>query len=129
MMYPEIATQDLIAKDRIKPYEPTNSVNTEEMDFEELFPRMIFSFNNQTMLGKVIYIDINRLFNIDLSSVIPRFEPTNDTSIGDIVEEDIINKDMLEYDIVVKMPPKNKYSIELEVKNIKKATPKIVEPE
>lgn len=38
-------------------------------------------------------------------------------------------EEILEYDIIVKMPPKEKYTIELEIKSIKKAEPKIVEEE
>lgn len=38
-------------------------------------------------------------------------------------------EETLEYDLIVQMPPKNRYSIELEVKSIRKAELIIVEPE
>ena len=127
MMYPEITSQELIARDRIKPYGLTNSTNMEEMDFEELFARIIFSFNSQTVYRNAI--NINRLFNVDTSSVNPLFEPTDVTSIDAIVDKDIVNADMLEYDIFVKMLPRNQYPIVLNVKSVKKAKPNVVELE
>jgi len=36
---------------------------------------------------------------------------------------------MVECNIAVYMPPKKRYSIELDIKSIKKAKPKVVEPE
>ena len=38
-------------------------------------------------------------------------------------------EETLEYDVIVQMPPRKRYTIELEVKSIKKAEPIIVEPE
>jgi hypothetical protein len=34
----------------------------------------------------------------------------------------------MEHDIVVKMPPKRRYNVELEIKNIRKAQPIVIEP-
>lgn len=39
------------------------------------------------------------------------------------------NRDLLEYDVVVSIPPKRRYSVMLDVISIRKAEPKIVEPE
>lgn len=39
-----------------------------------------------------------------------------------------VTKRQIEYDIVVQMSPKRKYTINLEVKSISKAEPKIVGP-
>lgn len=43
--------------------------------------------------------------------------------------EKIFNEEVLKYDIAVSIPPKRRYSVELDVKRIRKAEPKIVEPE
>ncbi len=38
-------------------------------------------------------------------------------------------EDLIEYDVVVRMPPKKKYSLEIDVSGIIKAKPKVVLPE
>jgi len=43
--------------------------------------------------------------------------------------EEIFNEAVQEYDIAVRIPPERRYSVELDVKRIRKAEPKIVEPE
>jgi len=44
------------------------------------------------------------------------------------LDEKILNE-MIEHDIVVRMPPKRQYIVELKIKSIEKAIPKIFEPE
>jgi hypothetical protein len=51
------------------------------------------------------------------------------TSLIEEFYEEILPEEILEYDIVVCMSPRKSYTIELEVKSIRKAEPKIVEPE
>jgi hypothetical protein len=67
-------------------------------------------------------------FEIDLSSVHPLFESGTRTSLIKEFYEEILPEETLEYDIIVRMPPRKRYTIELEVKSIKKAEPRIVEP-
>ncbi|MFB3766237.1 MAG: hypothetical protein ACE14P_13460 [Methanotrichaceae archaeon] len=43
--------------------------------------------------------------------------------------EETINGEVQEYDIAVRIPPKRRYSVELDIKRIRKAEPNIVEPE
>jgi hypothetical protein len=43
--------------------------------------------------------------------------------------EEILSEETLEYDIIVRIPPRKRYAIGIEVKSIKKAEPRIVEPE
>ena len=77
----------------------------------------------------LLYPSLTQLFEIDSSSVYHIFEPMIVTSSIEEIYTEILPEEMLEYDIVVRMPPKKKYTIELEVKSIKKAKPKIIEPE
>lgn len=44
-------------------------------------------------------------------------------------DEEDVTLEMLEHDVVVQMPPVNKYSVTLEVKSIRKGMPVIVAPE
>ena len=43
--------------------------------------------------------------------------------------ETILPEEILEYDVIVQMPPRRRYTIELEVEGIRKAEPRIIEPE
>jgi hypothetical protein len=66
---------------------------------------------------------------IDLSSIQLYFEIKNETSLIEKPSEIAISKDMLEFDIVIRMPPKKEWSVRLRVESIEKAKPHIVEPE
>ena len=48
-------------------------------------------------------------------------------------KEEFVNKtnleDSIEYDVLVRMPPKKRYFVEIDVREITKAKPKIVLPE
>ena len=66
-----------------------------------------------------------KLFEVDTSSIFPLFNAITHTISLDKYEisEDI--KNLLEYDIIVKMSPKNRYSIQLKINDIKKGEPLI----
>jgi hypothetical protein len=66
---------------------------------------------------------------IDLSSIQSYFEIKNETSLIEKLSEIAISEDMLEFDIVIRMPPKKEWSVRLRVESIEKAKPHIVEPE
>jgi hypothetical protein len=66
---------------------------------------------------------------IDLSSIQSYFEIKNETSLIEKPSEIAISEDMLEFDIVIRMPPKKEWSVQLKVESIEKAKPHIVEPE
>jgi len=48
-------------------------------------------------------------------------------------KEEFVNKtnleDSIEYDVLVRMPPKKRYFVEIDVREVTKAKPKIVLPE
>jgi len=78
---------------------------------------------------KPFYHTIVHLLKTDLSSIWPHFEIKNETSM---FEEELMKKehpdDMLEFDIIVRIPPIKEGSARLRVKSVKKAVPHIVEP-
>jgi len=51
-----------------------------------------------------------------------------DTFTEGILEEDLF-LEMVEHDYIVKMPPKRRYTIELDIKNIRRGEPRIFEIE
>lgn len=78
-------------------------------------------------------------FGSDLSSIWPRFEMKNETSLietevameekaSKIITEEDIALAMVEHDFVVKIPPKKRYKIQVLVRSIKKGEPRAVGP-
>jgi len=66
----------------------------------------------------------------DYSSSTNQFsESKNKTSLIEEMLEITVPEDMLEFDIVVQMPPIKEWSARLRVKSVEKATPRIVDPE
>lgn len=45
------------------------------------------------------------------------------------ITEEMILASMIEHDIYVRMPPKKKYTVEIIINSIKKAEPRVVDPE
>jgi len=78
---------------------------------------------------RLFYHSLISLFEIDLSSIWPHFEIKNDTSLFEEIFDKEISEDIVEFDIVVRMPPMKEWSTQVKVKSVEKATPHIVEPE
>jgi hypothetical protein len=76
----------------------------------------------------IFYLTLSGLLEIDSSSVQPHFEMKSETSEIKEISEKFIPED-IECDIVVRMPPIKRRRIKVKVKNVRKATPNIVEPE
>lgn len=126
----EITSQDLTTKDYPISYAFTGSSRREETDISEILDRLFFVLTRQELFRQpFFYRSLLPSFEIDLSSVHPLFEPLTRTSSIEEFYEEILPEEILEYDVVVRMPPRKKYTIELEVKSIRKAEPRVVEPE
>ncbi|MBN2030734.1 hypothetical protein JW824_10875 [bacterium] len=130
-MYREITSKDLLVSDLIRQYIVTGSTKREETETEEILGILNF----QRWQRRPIFTQsLNTLFKIDISSVNPYFEPTTATSftvdsLSYVTHVDIITPDILEHDICVKMLPKKKYTIKLNIRNIKRAELNFVGPE
>lgn len=126
----EMASRHITIKDYPIPYAFTGSSRREETDMNEVLDRLFFLLMRQELLEESFsYRGLLPAFEIDLSSVRPYFEPMNRSSLIEEFCEEILPEETLEYDVIVQMPPRKRYTIELEVKSIKKAEPIIVEPE
>jgi len=105
-------------------YLPSTSSRVEEGSIREVL--------DNTIQGEAkVNIGLSILFlclEIDRSSVWPRFEKDIVTSPVKIIKE-VEPEEMLEYDVVVRIPPKRTYAIQMRVEDIKKGEPIIVEPE
>jgi len=69
------------------------------------------------------------MFEIDLSSVNPCFAPTNRPSSIEEFYGEIALEEEIEYGLAIRMPPRDRRAIKLEVKNVKKGNPVIIEPD
>lgn len=129
-MVGDIASQVVTTKDYPAPSPFTGGSRREEANKSEILDRLFFVLTRQE-LPKIpfFYRSLPAPFEIDLSSVYPYFELMTRTSLIEEIYEEILPEEMLEYDVVVQMPPKRRYNIELEIRGIKKAEPKIVESE
>lgn len=76
-----------------------------------------------------LYHSLSSMLETDSSSTQPRFEIKNEASLIEEILGTAVPEDMLEFDIVVRMPPKKEWSARLRVKNVEKAAPHIIEPE
>jgi hypothetical protein len=108
---------------------PTGS--SVEIDTVEELNILFASLMNQRFKRLILYRSPIPLFEIDLSSVRPRFDMKSETFETGVKEisEDMIVAEMLKYDIVIHLPPVREYPIKIKVERVEKATPCVVEPE
>lgn len=120
-------------------YPSAVSSGLEEIDINDIWNSLLSVWiQEKRFRNPFLYPSLMSLHEIDRSSVRPHFEVKNDTSLIEeavekaipkyISEEDIV-MEMVEHDFIVRMPPKKRYIVELEVKDVRKGEPRIVEPE
>jgi len=126
-MVDEITSKEVTTKDYPNAF--TGSSMKEEIAIREMLNWPLFSLIKQKLLTKLFYQSLLASFEIDLSSVYPRFEPVTITSSVEEFYEEILPEETLEHDIIVRMPPVKQYIIEVKIKSVEKAIPRIVEPE
>ncbi len=106
-------------------YSPSTSMEEEMSEVLEY----IVSNLTKIFLKKKFYPSLVPLLKIDWSSVCPIFEIKSETFASDVMREDVFYEEILEYDVVVCMPPKKRYTVEINIQTIRKGEPKIIEPE
>ena len=132
-------TQEVTYKGYPIQYLSAISSRFEEIDKNEALDSVLSILIGEKQLRQHFLGTLLSLLEVDFSSVRPYFEIKRETSLVEeavgekpipryISEEDIL-LEMIEHDFVVRMPPKKRYTIELEVKNIIKGEPRIAEPE
>jgi len=98
------------------------------MDFDK-FSFICSKYSDIRLSGFIPFIDIlKNILEIDTSTIFPQF--TVDTHTLSLEKNEFEKKrKVIEYDFFVKLPPKQDYSVLLEIKEIKKGEPIIVIPE
>jgi hypothetical protein len=127
----QLTSQHITYRDYPIQYISSPSTGAKEIDImDELDSLVSVLLRNRPIK---FYPNLLSLFEIDWSSVRPHFEIKNETFLKHTIAEEISEEDlfleMLEHDFVVKMPPKRRYTIELDIKNIRRGEPRIFEIE
>lgn len=122
----DIASRDVGSRE----YPLAVSSREKEIGISEIMVRLLSIWIKQKWpMVSSFYQNLYAPFEIDPSSVRPHFETKTETFLFRKVAIDFIGEEMLEYDLVVRIPPKIRYSVELNIENRRRATPRIVEPE
>ena len=66
---------------------------------------------------------------MDPTSVQPYMNLKNETSSMEERFKETIPEEMLEHDEIVRSPPRKRYALNIRIKEIRKAAPRIVEPD
>lgn len=126
----EVTLQDVTSQAYPTQYPFTASSRVEETDISEILDSTYFFQIRQKWLeGLLFYPSLFPQLEIDLSSVQPHFEIKSETSLIRETTEEAVPEEMLEYDVVVRIPPRKRYTIELRIKTVRRGEPRIVEPE
>jgi len=72
-------------------------------------------------------LETENIPEVDVSPIPPRFKTDIATHSAQTTEK-VASEELLEYDVVVRIPPKRSYTIQMRVENIEKGKPVIVEP-
>ena len=129
-MLDDIVSQVVTTKDYLVSSPFTGGSRREETNVSEILDWPVFVLRRQELLKKPFFYRSSLLsFEIDLSSVYSQFESKIETYATELLSEEAIVSGMLKQDFIVRMPPRKRYTIELELKSIRKAKPRIVEPE
>lgn len=128
-----VTIEDAAFHDYPVQYFSNSSVEIEETDVIGLWE----SSSSQWLpedFGKIFRrnsTSVHDLFEVDFSSIQPHLEARTETALIDgssaITEEDIVSE-MVDHDFVVKMLPKKRRRIRVNVRKIRKGQPKLSDP-
>ncbi len=109
---------------------PKSGSSTKEPDINEVLDNLFSIPDRGKLLTRIFHQNLLALFEIDFSSVQPYFEIRREPLIEvEKISEEMIAAEMLIHDFIVRIPPKKKYRVEIEVRSIKRGEPTIVVPE
>lgn len=127
----QLISHDTTYKGYTSLYSNSMSTKLEQIDKNELLDNLFSDLISQKQLKQY---SIFSLLIVDFSSVRPFFEFKMETSFlkktddektaSAYISDEEVLMEMIENDFIVEMPPKKRYSIKLEVKDIRKGEPK-----
>lgn len=102
----------------------------EEIDINDCLGISSDSLVKREALKKAIWHgNLLAMFEVDWSSIIPSLQCKNETFAAKGFFQAIIPTPTIEYDMVVSMSPKRRYTVNLNIEKIRKGTPKPISPE
>ena len=109
---------------------PPSASSVDWLDGNEMLDSLISGWLRQKP-SKTIFHHQNpsSLPEIDPSSVQPYMSLKNETSSMEERFKEAISEEMLEHDEMVRIPPRKRYALNIRVKEIRKAAPRIIEPD
>ena len=128
MMYQLITMQEVTNQDYPIQYLSNPSTSIEEMDIRDFLINILSNLIRQNV-KRPSYLSLISILETDLSSIWPRFEIKSETTLFEDTFVEKFMEEMLEFNIVVRMPPLSEWSVRAKVKSVEKAKPHIVEPE
>lgn len=110
---------------------PIGEFNSPSTNVEEMSEVLEGAVSNLVkMLSKIKdYSSLISFLEIDRSTVYPIFKSKSETFASGIMLEDMFNEEIVEHDVVICMPPKKRYTVEINIQAIRKGEPKVIEPE
>jgi len=101
-------------------------------DISEISDSLFFSLTRQRLLEKLILYHMTLPeFEIDLSSVMPRFEPKNETFLTrkEVISDELLVTKMLKHDFILRIPAKSRIVLRARIKAVRNASPRVIGPE
>jgi len=128
MMYQLITMRDVTYQDYPIQDFYSPSTGIEEIDITDVWDSILSNLI-RNRLKRSFYHSLTSLFETDLSSILPYFEIKSEMSLSEEILEREIPEDIVEFNIIVQIPPVKEWYGRVRVKSVEKATPRIVEPE
>lgn len=128
MMLLETTSEVEMAKTYPIQYLLTGCSSAQETEISELWDWSLSIMMTPRLSKARCYQNLFAQFEIDLSSARPSFEIRTETFPIAEVAREVLPEEMLDYDIVVSIPPKNRYVTQLRVGSRRRAEPRVVEP-
>jgi len=123
MMY-QLISQEVTNQDYLIQYSssPSPSTSLEQIDTVDILD-YILSILMRKPLKKLPLHTLIPLLETDISSIWSNLDIKTETLSIEAAPEEVFSMEMLEHDIVVQIPAKRRYRLEIEVKNIRKGRP------
>jgi len=129
-MWPEVSSTNIQIRDDLNPSEFDNSSSRVDLSKYELIGLSLFDLWKRSRIKKdKIFHILPKIFETDFSSVFPLLEPESSNSLREYIKQKIDSRLEIGYDIILNLPSKRKYILDLEITKKKRAVPKIILPD
>ncbi len=122
----KIASQEQVTEINKDLFEFTKNSSQSEQKLNDLIQLANYVlYSERSLIFKKFLFLLQELFNIDISSVNPNFEPISKSSLQEKLYKDHEDAFDIESDYFIRMPPVNEYKIKVKISKIEKPKPRI----